>query len=114
MNPSTRLSLKDGSRYPALWVIWTEDEDGHGYIGVMKKWLDGDTCEDQENTITIRQTMPLGLILVEFEPCKGGCWKSARWEGATLTERDLQWATAWAELAKESYDECTRALKGGP
>lgn len=105
MKLTTQLRLNNGERYPVLVISWEQDKDGLGYTGIVRKWLEKDKTPTDNNVITLRQTIPLGRICVQFQPCKGGCWKSAHWEGTTLTERDLQWATAWAELAKESYDD---------
>ena len=92
---STRTPL-GSSVYPCMTTIWTEDVDGLGWTGSCFTWIDGNTKESGLNEISVRQTTPLGGIHAYVDPISHGAWASTRFEGTVLTERDLQWAAAWA------------------
>jgi hypothetical protein len=98
--------------YPSLQIHWQMDEDEHGYHGDCFIWEDSRTKGCDKHKISIRQSMPLGLISVILDECTGGAWKSARFEGHTITERDLLWAACWAVLGIE--DKHRRSVLCGP
>lgn len=77
-------------------VRWVEDDDGNGWTGEATFWTDGNTKEPPEHTICLRQGQPLGSIHVLVDECGHGSWSMTSFEGAGLTERDLQWAAAYA------------------
>jgi hypothetical protein len=88
------------SRYPCLLVGWWQDEDQNGWAGVAQLWNDGKTKVGEEHHIHLRQGQPLGGIYIEVdEVAQAGCWSMASFEGAGITERDLQWATLFAREA---------------
>jgi hypothetical protein len=95
---TTRTQLEN-SLYPAMQVSWTEDEDGNGYTGKAVYWADGNTIIPPEHEIHVRQSIPLGMIYTDVDGFDYGCWASTKFEGVTITERDLQWAAAWASEA---------------
>jgi hypothetical protein len=103
MNTTTRMSLCNGAKYPCIIVHWKPDADGHGYKG-FASWHD-DIGEKEGHVISIRQTQPLGMISIDFDQCNGGAWRFHSFEGTGITERDLQWAMAWAASVKEMWDE---------
>lgn len=92
---STRTPL-GGSAYPYMSTFWTEDEDGLGWTGSVKIWTGASSCDSDLHRIEVRQTTPLGGISAYVDPVSHGAWAYARFEGTVLTERDLQWAAAWA------------------
>jgi hypothetical protein len=93
---STRTELANG-RSPTMLVNWSEDEDGNGWTGKVTFWKDGNTQEPSDHAISLRQTIPLGAISVVVDECCGaGCWAMTRLDGVGITERDLQWAAAYA------------------
>ena len=99
------------SYYPTFSVCWTEDEDGNGWSGVCKVWLDGNTKKDREHTIGLRQTLPLGSISVSVDGSSHGAWAFSSFEGVGLTERDLQWAALYAsETLKRKNEPCGKSL----
>jgi hypothetical protein len=79
-----------------MHVTWTQDEDGNGWTGEAKFWDDGGTCILPIHSIHLRQAMPLGAIYVAVDENAAGGWAMTTFDGAGLTERDLQWAAAWA------------------
>jgi hypothetical protein len=62
------------------------------------------------HTIMLGQTCPLGSIHIVFDECGNGhgCWAHAYFDGHGITERDLEWATAWAYLAWKSKNNATQ------
>jgi hypothetical protein len=99
----TRLPLENnGKIYPCLIIHWTEYEDQLGWHGIAQLCNEEHQLVDEEHTISVRQTLPLGAISITFDECAGGSWKFASFEGTRLDERDLQWATAWASLVLEN------------
>lgn len=92
---STHTPLGNG-RYPSMSVLWTEDEDGNGWTGEATFWTDGNTKEAPTHTIGLRQGQPLGSIHVFTDEFAHGFWSTTSFEGVGLTERDLQWAAAYA------------------
>lgn len=94
----TSTSLGNG-RYPSMSVSWTEDDDGNGWTGEAAFWTDGNTKEPPAHEISLRQGQPLGSIHIATDPFDHGCWSMASFEGAGLTERDLQWAAVYAAEA---------------
>lgn len=94
---STRTRIGNGSSRKSAWITWTEDEDGLGWKGQLTFWKDPDTRDDNSAyDVEIRQGMPLGYITVLVEPSLYGCWSMTGFEGVGITERDLQWAAAFA------------------
>lgn len=91
----TRTSL-GSPRYPHMQTVWTEDQDFLGWTGSAKIWPSSDECNPDWHEISLRQTTPLGGISAMVDPISHGCWASTNFEGTVLTERDLQWAAAWA------------------
>lgn len=97
----TRISI-GYSHYPTLQVHWKPEEDGHGWRGEAKIWEDGNTArpsarrDGKPHEICVRQTIPIGHISISIDsaPYCSRAWLS--FEGTTLTERDLMWATGWA------------------
>ncbi len=98
---STRLLLNNNPANPVtMSVKWTADSDGHGWRGEVVVWKDHNEKLAEGHRITIRQGQPLGSISMSFDEAVGaGAWKFYSFEGTGITERDLQWATAWAALA---------------
>jgi hypothetical protein len=85
-------------------VHWYKDKDGLGWKGRFSFFVprtEGNSFVTmcQNHSVSLRQTLPLGMISVMLDGCAGGCWKDATFEGTTITERDLQWATSWGVLA---------------
>ena len=112
---STRVNLENmPGKYPSLVVRWTEDEDGLGWEGIAQKFAEEGKVGNV-HTVSLRQTLPIGGIVVTFDGSVGGYWKTARFEGTRLDERDLQWATAWAVLALEDKERffTARGKRGG-
>jgi len=102
---STKTRLGN-SPYPSLQITWTEDEDQNGWSGEAKIWTDGNTLKPCGNhTVTLRQGMPLGGIYVDVDGSSHGCWSGGSFEGAGLTERDLQWAALYAVEAIKRKEE---------
>lgn len=95
---SVHYRLKN-DKYPLLIVRWERDEDEMGAKGIAMIFKTPNEKEERTYTISIRQTLPLGLICFELDGCIGGAWQFGTIDGAGLTERDLQWATAWGALA---------------
>lgn len=101
----TRMGLKNnGKRMPCVIVHWTLDPDGLGYTGDATWFSEDGNKEELSHRISVRQTSPLGVISCAFNQCSGGSWNSTMFEGTSLTERDLQWAMAWAVIVKEDWD----------
>jgi hypothetical protein len=98
---STRLELKNGSRHPAVQIKWKQDDSwcGGGWYGTLSVWKSGDEKDPHEHQVTIGQGSPLGSVIVMFDPFSHGAWATASFPGVGVTERDLQWATAWAVQA---------------
>lgn len=93
-----------------MTIRWTQDADEHGYTGKVVVWTDGNNREEREFTVEIRQGSPLGSVVLIFEPCNGGAWMSDSFEGAGISERDLQWATIWTAAALRHWKQCHKAL----
>ncbi len=95
---SVRLGLVNGRHYPSLLVNYERDEDELGYEGTVTLWKDGNTrlCKHR---VSIRQGSPLGKILITLDAFEHGAWAMTDFEGVGITERDLQWAAAWAAMA---------------
>ena len=86
----------ENASYPSLQIYWTEDADQNGWTGKAEIWTDGYTLQPDENhIITLRQGTPLGSIYVDIDSTSHGAWSFGSFEGAGLTERDLQWAGMW-------------------
>lgn len=94
---STRTPMET-LHYPNMATLWTEDEDSLGWTGAARIWKDQDSCDPVRYEISLRQTTPLGGINAMVDPFSHGAWASTRFEGTVLTERDLQWAAAWAAV----------------
>lgn len=62
-------------------------------------WHGPNDKDEQTHDIEIVQGNPLGSISFDFDVGNGGAWDFASFEGASITERDLQWATLWAALS---------------
>lgn len=92
---STMTPLGNGY-YPSMMVTWVEDADSNGWTGEATFWIDGNTPQPPAHTIILRQGQPLGLIFVATDETAHGSWSMTSFEGAGLTERDLQWAAAYA------------------
>ncbi len=101
---STRHELRNGSRYPAVSIMWREDSSwgGGGWQGTLSVWLSGEEKDPHEHTVAIGQGAPLGSVTIMFDSVGHGAWEIASFEGVGVTERDLQWATLWAVLALKS------------
>lgn len=94
----------DNAPYPVMTVFWKPEEDGKGWNGEIKIWEDGNTQRDiGEHTVQVRQTTPLGEISVTIDPCTGGARRFFHFEGTGITERDLQWANAYAIEVLRNY-----------
>lgn len=93
----TRTPLEN-SVYPNMQVRWDEYEDGLGWKGTVTFWTDGNSRESAIHEIELRQSTPLGGIYASVDAVSHGCWASTKFEGTVLTERDLQWAAAWAAV----------------
>ena len=89
---------------PLFFVNWIEDRDFLGWRGVASV-LTRPHKESELHTVSVRQTIPLGLIVVTVDECAGGCWATAKFEGVGLTERDLQWAALYAMEAIKRKEE---------
>ena len=96
MRRISTLTPLGNSIYPCMTTTWTEDEDGLGWTGSAFLWKDGSTKESGLHEISVRQTTPLGGISAYVDPVSHGAWAMTKFEGTVLTERDLQWAAAWA------------------
>jgi hypothetical protein len=82
-------------------VRWYRDKDGLGWKGRMIFYKERKQEKEAQplcknHSITVRQTLPLGGIHVSLDECGHGSWQWNSFEGTGLTERDLEWATAWA------------------
>jgi hypothetical protein len=95
-----------------MQVCWTEDADGLGWTGDAVFWTDGNTREPPDHTLSLRQGMPLGSISLAVDEISHGAWAYTHFEGAGLTERDLQWAAAYASEALKRKRELSRAESG--
>jgi hypothetical protein len=93
-----RVALANGKRHPALIVTYKQDDDGHGYDGQCSTWPD-DRAPSCEHTLSVRQSAPLGSIVVMLDANPAGSWATGEFEGAGIAERDLQWAALWAAQA---------------
>lgn len=82
--------------YPVLQVTWRLDRDSLGWTGTARIWLDANQSDINYYIASIRQTVPLGAIVVTLDPVGPGCWATAQFEGVSIQERDLQWAALWA------------------
>jgi len=97
---STRLLLNNNTANPiTLQIMWVADEDSHGWKGQCTVWKDRKDKIAEGHIVSLRQGQPLGSISVNLDECKGGAWVFHSFEGTGITERDLQWATAWAAIA---------------
>lgn len=92
---STMTPLGNG-RYPSMNVTWTEDADSNGWTGEATFWADANTPQPPAHRINLRQGQPLGSISVTTDGTEHGAWSMTSFEGTGLTERDLQWAAAYA------------------
>jgi hypothetical protein len=86
----------DGPPYPRMMVNWEEDVDGLGWTGTITTWINPNERNQTTHEVNVRQTTPLGLIFVTVDGLSHGCWATAKFEGTGISERDLQWATAYA------------------
>ena len=106
----TRTRIENAS-YPSLQIYWIEDNDQIGWTGKAEIWTDGNTLQPCGNhTITLRQGTPIGSISIAIDEFSHGAWSYGSFEGAGLTERDLQWAGLYAfesikrkELLEKSF-----------
>ena len=92
---STMTPLGNG-RYPSMNVNWIEDPDLNGWTGEATFWTDGNTPQPPAHTINLRQGQPLGSISIMTDGTEHSAWSMTSFDGAGLTERDLQWAAAYA------------------
>lgn len=101
---STRQELKNGDRYPSVSILWEPDPSWGcgGYKGTLTLWRSGNEKDEKTHEVLIGQGAPLGAVTVMFDQAGYGVWETASFEGVGVTERDLQWATAWAVLAFKS------------
>lgn len=100
MNPcSTCLQLFNGSKYPLFYINWAKSELGNGMQGTLTLWHGPNDKDENTHQISLIQSCPLGTISIDFDVGNGGAWDFASFEGASITERDLQWATLWAALS---------------
>ena len=100
MNPcSTHHQLFNGSRYPCFNINWSPSKLGNGYSGFLTLFHSSGDRDEKNHYIEIIQGCPLGSIHVDFDVGNGGSWDFASFEGVSITERDLQWATLWAALS---------------
>jgi len=74
------------------------------WTGTLQAWDDPRTKRGPTRVVDLGQTAPLGGIRVSFDQVDGGAWAFAQWHGTGISERDLQWATAWAALALDSWE----------
>ncbi len=103
MRLRTRAEIGN-SEYPRISIEWTRISEnlGLGYSGEASIWTDKSTKEACTHKVSLLQTEPLGSIYVDLDSSdKGFSWKTGKFEGCGITERDLQWATQWAILAIE-------------
>ena len=89
---------------PLFCVNWAECEDGLGWSGLTYV-VPRPHTNSKSHTVSLRQTIPLGVIVVTVDECAGGCWATAQFEGVGLTERDLQWAALYAMEAIKRKEE---------
>lgn len=101
---STHFRFANGPTYPCFNIIWTP-HDGFpcgGYIGELSLWHGPDDKDAHTHKVAVGQGAPLGNIHFDFDSVGFGAWEFCSFEGAGITERDLQWATCWAALALKS------------
>lgn len=84
--------------YPRMQTVWVEDEHGRGWTGSVKIWSDGNTNDSDLHEMSLRQSSPLGGIYAMVDSNSHGAWASIQFEGTGISERDLQWAAAWAAV----------------
>lgn len=94
------------AEYPSLQIIWQQSPGGEGWRGKCCIWLDGDTCGCQGHELWVSNSMPLGRISASLDDCGPGSWAFAGFDGAGLTERDLQWAAEWAAEGIKFQHHC--------
>lgn len=94
---STWCQLGNGD-YPRLQIIWTLDDDEHGYTGTAQAWKDGNTTEGRAHTVWVRLGSPLGYGLhLFFDPHQVGAWASVNVRGYNrLDGETLNFVNAWA------------------
>ena len=91
----TRIDISKDDR--DLSVYWEETD--MGFDGICSLWRKGEKlCEHK---ISISRGRPIGNLFVTLDNVGYGCWAMVSFKADTLTERDLQWATAWAVQAIE-------------
>lgn len=113
-NLITRSPIKQNTdSFPTIIIHWQLENDQHGYFGRISKLLDKNTKDDKEYFILIRQSSPIGLIIVNFSPnySPDTAWAYSRFEGVTILERDLQWATIWAIQCIENFEKTYKIIK---
>lgn len=106
---TTRTALEgNGDYYPCLVVEWRRDENFPAWWGKTSIWLAGNAqAPGCVHTLRVGQSAPLGTITVMCDPLNAGCWASGHFDGAGITERDLQWATEWGKQAiRRRHDVC--------
>lgn len=96
----TKVPMGNGP-YPALWVVWTHNEDQTLWTGQCSVWKDGNTkiCPSETgdaHVIEIAQGTPLGNISIYLDSFEYGCWGYGRFPGYGISEKDLFWASVWA------------------
>ena len=107
----TKVPMGNGP-YPALWVVWTHNEDQTLWTGQCSVWKDGNNKACDGHVIEIAQGTPLGNISIYLDSFEHGCWGYGSFPGCGISEKDLFWASVWAvqsiERKHQAFDDCCR------
>lgn len=93
---STRLTLATHPHKVEMVVTWHPCEGGRGWEGKAAVFKDGSGPIAEGHVIHVTQSCPLGRVFISLDPHAAGAWSFYDFEGTGISERDLQWATAWA------------------
>lgn len=96
------------------WTIsFKESEDSNGFEGKATLWFNSLT-KDKVYTINIMQSSPLGQIYFYLNMFEHGSAAQGKFNGVSITERDLQWLSFWATEAIERSDpEYMKSVRDG-
>jgi hypothetical protein len=98
MKTATRTKLENAN-FPLLQITWERDKDQHGWKGEATVWTEANKAEEKTFSISIRLSVPLGRVYIDFENFGYGAFCSDSFEGVDIIMRDLQQATIWTANA---------------